>query len=50
MPEGMAGACQVTWEKEKEDEKTNTTQKMRMRMKNMMKKLTLKVIKMTMIV
>jgi hypothetical protein len=27
MPEGMAGACQVTWEKdeEDEDEKTNTT-------------------------
>jgi hypothetical protein len=52
MPEGMAGACQVTWEKDEEDEdrKNKHNLKMRMRMKNMMKKLTLKVIKMTMIV
>jgi hypothetical protein len=51
MPEGMAGACQVTWEKdeEDEDEENKHNLKMRMRMKNMMKKLTLKVIKMTMI-
>jgi hypothetical protein len=49
MPEGMAGACQVTWEKDEEDEDEEHNQD-EMRMKNMMKKLTLKVIKMTMIV
>jgi hypothetical protein len=50
MPEGMAGACQVTWEKDEEDEDEENKHNQKMRMKNMMKKLTLKVIKMTMIV
>jgi hypothetical protein len=52
MPEGMAGACQVTWEKDEEDEDEENKHNLKDEDEDEEydEKLTLKVIKMTMIV